>query len=375
MLKHRLTTRSKLSTVLKLARSKAPLALIAVVVLTGLSCGKRKPPLPPRERVLQHVEVTGFQRGNQVILSWKMPARNAPQGSVLNISRADIYRLAEPLSSPQTLSEEEFASRSTLVATLNIRDSDFGAKELTYADTLQFAGQAARLRYALRFVNASGQKAGFSNFVLLEPAARIAGAPTSLSAALTQDAVKLDWDAPTANVDGSTPVSLLGYNVYRSGSDKVPGKLLNTTPISDTNFDDAFFEFDKPQFYFVRAVSVGTGGEPVESRESNIVQLLPKDTFPPSPPAAITVAATPTTISIFFATNPEKDVVGYRLYRSLDPNADKTKWDLLTRDPLTTNTFQDTRVESGKTYYYYLTAVDKAGNVSQPSDVVSETVP
>ena len=375
MLKHRLTTRSKLSTVLKLAKSKAPLALLAVVALTGLSCGKRKPPLPPKERVLQHVEITGFQRGNQVILSWKMPARNAPQGSVLNISRADIYRLAEPLSSPQTLSEEEFASRSTLVATLNIRDSDFGAKELTYADTLQFAGQAARLRYALRFVNASGQKAGFSNFVLLEPAARIAGAPTSLSAALTQDAIKLDWEAPTANVDGSTPVSLLGYNVFRSGSDKVPGKLLNTTPISDTNFDDAFFEFDKPQFYFVRAVSVGTGGEPVESRESNIVQLVPKDTFPPSPPAAITVAATPTTISIFFATNPEKDVVGYRLYRSLDQNADKTKWELLTRDPLTTNTFQDTRVESGKTYYYYLTAVDNAGNVSQPSDVVSETVP
>ena len=39
------------------------------------------------------------------------------------------------------------------------------------------------------------------------------------------------------------------------------------------------------------------------------------------------------------------------------------------------NTFQDTRVESGKTYYYYLTAVDKAGNVSGTSEVVSETVP
>lgn len=375
MLKHRPTTISKLSTVLKLARSKAPLALIAVVVLTGLSCGKRKPPIPPKERVLQHVEITGFQRGNQVILSWKMPARNAPTGSVLNISRADIYRLAEPLSSPLALSEEEFASRSTLVATLNIRDSDFGAKELTYQDTLQFAGQAARLRYAIRFVNASGQKAGFSNFFLLEPAARIAGAPTSLSAAVTQEAIKLDWDAPAANVDGSTPVSLLGYNIYRSESDKVPGKLLNKTPVSDTQFDDAFFAFEKPQFYFVRSVSVGTGGEPVESRESNIIQIVPKDTFPPSPPAAITVAATPTTISIFFATNPEKDVVAYRLYRSQDQSVDKTKWELLTRDPLTTNTFQDTRVESGKTYYYYLTAVDNAGNVSQPSDVVSETVP
>lgn len=340
-----------------------------------LSCGKRKPPLPPKERVLQRVEISGFQRGNQVILSWKMPEKNAPAGSSLHINRADIYRLAEPLTAPQAISEEDFASRSTLVATLNIRESDFGEKTLNHTDVLQFASQPARLRYAIRLVNSSGQKAGFSNFLLLEPAARVAGAPTSLSASVTQDAVELSWTAPTSNVDGSTPVSVLGYNIYRSASDKVPGKLLNRTPVTDTGFDDQFFEFGKPLFYFVRAVSVGTGGEPVESSESNIVQILPKDTFPPTPPAAITIAATPATISIFFAANPEKDVVGYRLYRSTDENLDRKDWELLTPQPLTTNTFQDARVETGKTYYYYLTAIDNVGNVSEPSEVVSETVP
>ena len=341
----------------------------------SLSCGKRKPPLPPTERVVQRVEITGFQRGSQVILSWTMPEKNAPVSSSLHITRADIYRLAEPINSPRAISEEEFASRSTLVAMLNIRESDFGKKTLSYSDVLQFAGQAARLRYAIRLVNASGQKAAFSNFLLLEPASRIAGAPTSLSAVVSQDAIKLTWTAPTTNVDGSTPVSLLGYNIYRSGSDKVPGKLLNRTPVTDTDFDDAFFEFDKPLYYFVRAVSVGSGGEPVESAESNIVQLQAKDTFPPSPPGAITIAATPTTISIFFATNPEKDVVGYRLYRSTDENLEKDKWELLTPQPLTTSTYQDTKVESGRTYFYYLTAIDRAGNVSEVSDVVSETVP
>jgi hypothetical protein len=375
MLNSSFLSKLKLSTAVKLRSAKAPLAVIAVALLIGLSCGKRKPPLPPTERVIQRVEITGFQRGNQVILSWKMPARNASQNSLVNINRADIYRLAEPLSSPQGLSEEEFASRSTLVATLNIRESDFGLKTLNYTDTLQFAGQPARLRYAIRFVNASGQKAAFSNFFLLEPAARVAAAPTSLSAVITQDAVQLTWQAPTANVDGSTPASLLGYNVYRSSSADVPGKLLNKTPTSDTKFEDEFFEFDKTLFYFVRSVSVGTGGEPIESSESNILQILPKDTFAPSPPAAITLAATPTTISIFFATNPEKDVTGYRIYRSEDANLDKTKWELLTTEILSTNTYQDSRVQSGKTYYYYLTAVDKAGNVSEPSDVVSETVP
>src|SRR5215213_5265902 len=146
----------RLYKLLKQLQFKAPLVGLAIAFLMVSGCGKRKPPLPPLERVLKRVEISGFQRGDRVILSWKMPARNAQQGSILNISRADIYRLAEPLSSPLALSEEEFASRSTLVATLNIRDSDFGSKSLGYTDTLQFAGQAARLRYAIRFVNASG---------------------------------------------------------------------------------------------------------------------------------------------------------------------------------------------------------------------------
>lgn len=355
--------------------SKTALALIAVVLLISLSCGKRKPPLPPTEKVLQRVELSGFQRGNQVILSWKMPGKNAPKGSVLHIARADIYRLAEPLTSPQGISEEDFASRSTLVATLNIRDTDFGSKTLNYTDTLQFAGQAARLRYAIRFVNASGQKAAFSNYFLLEPAARIAAAPTSLAAAVSQDAIRLTWQAPTANVDGSVPVRLLGYNIYRSGARNVPAKLLNRTPVGDPSYEDVFFEFDKPLFYFVRAVSVGAGGEPVESGESNIIELTAKDTFPPTAPSAITVAATPTTVSIFFATNPEKDVVGYRIYRSEDPDLPKSEWTLLTKEPVATTTYQDTQVQSGKTYFYYVTATDRAGNTSDVSEVVSETVP
>ena len=49
--------------------------------------------------------------------------------------------------------------------------------------------------------------------------------------------------------------------------------------------------------------------------------------------------------------------------------------DKLNSAPLTKTTFQDENVESGKKYYYYLTAVDQTGNVSPPSEVVSETVP
>ena len=368
-------TRIALSNFVKQNIPKAAFALLALSLLMSLSCGKRKPPLPPKERVSQRVEISGFQRGNQVVLSWKMPARNAATGSVLNISRADIYRLTEKLDSPAGITEEEFASRSTIVATVPIGDDDFGLKTMRYNDTLQFAGQPARIRYAIRFVNAEGQKAACSNFLLLEPAARVAEPPTSLSAEPSQEAMLLRWTAPAANIDGTTPPNIVGYNVYRSPSEKETAKLLTSTPVTSAEYRDEFFEFDKQYFYFVRTVSVGTGGDPIESGESNIVNVKAQDTFAPSSPTAITLAATPTTITIFFAANPEKDVKGYNIYRTEDETLPKDTWELLTPELLPTNTYQDLKVESGKKYFYYITATDKAGNISEASEVVSETVP
>lgn len=352
--------------------NKTILAFILLVMFSFmLSCGKRKPPLPPIEKVPQRVLITGFQRGNQVRLSWTMPARNAPDGSVLNISRADVYRLAEQINSPASLTEEEFASRSTLIAAVPIKDSDFALQTLTYFDTLDFAGQNIRLRYAVRFVNSSGSKAAFSNFLLIEPAPRVANAPSLLPIRTTQKELLLNWKAPETNIDGSKPANILGFNIYRAGINEPTAKLLNQTPVTNSEFRDKNFDFDKNYKYFVRTVSLGTNAEPIESQESNIVEIVPKDVFAPNPPEGITLAASPNTISIFFASNIENDIAGYKIFRSTD----KVNWQLLNDKLLETNTFQDTKVESGKTYYYYLTAVDKFGNESEKSEIVSEIVP
>jgi hypothetical protein len=348
---------------------------VSFVGLSSLACGKRGAPIPPKEKVLQRIELDGFQRGNQVIISWKMPRSNAPIGNVQNISRADVYRLAEPLRAPVQLSEEDFANRSTMIAALKIADADFNSKTLTYKDSLEFADQPVRLRYAIRFVNASGQKAAFSNAIVIEPASKIASNPTDLTVDATQDALRLTWKPPETNIDQTKPVAIIGYNIYRSNSATQPARLLNRSPWQGSSYSDEFFEFNKDYWYFVRAVSAGVGSEPVESAESNVVEFKAKDTFAPSAPAAITIAAAPGTISIFWAINPEKDVVGYRIYRSTDKDLAHEQWTQLTTDLLKPNTYQDTKVESGKTYYYYLTATDTAGNVSPPSEIVNETAP
>lgn len=304
-----------------------------------------------------------------------MPVRNASDTDVLNINRADVYRLIEKDNSPLTLSEEEFANNSTLISSIPIKDTDFAKKTLTFVDELKFSGQPIRLRYAIRFVNAQGQKAAFSNFLIIEPTAKTAEAPSDLKAKTTEQAIVLNWNAPNKNVDGSTPANILGYNIYRFTDKAENAKALNQSPITQTEFSDKTFEFNKEYSYFVRTVSLGKNTEPVESSESNTIKILPKDTFAPAAPTAITIAAAPNVLSIFFAVNLEKDIAGYRVYRTTDANLPKADWSLLTAELLETNTFQDKTVESGKTYFYYLVAIDKAGNISQPSEIVSEIAP
>jgi predicted phage tail protein len=351
-------------------------------VCTFTACGKRRPPLPPVERVQQRTEfLSGAQQGNEVILSWPAPARNAPDSSVQSIRRIDVYRLAEKPGAPLALTEDEFSARATLVGSVTSEQIQTAGDTLTYRDTLELAGQPTRLRYAIRYVNASGQRAAFSNFLSIEPAARIAQAPAlSSEVKIAEDAITLSWQPPAANIDNSTPVNLLGYNVYRTDeSQTAPGNQpLNTTLISGNEYADKNFQFGSNYRYIVRAVSLGTGGAQVESLNSNAVSVAPRDVFAPLAPERPSIAApepSSARLAIFFAANKETDIAGYNIYRSTDPDLPKQNWTKLNQTLLTRTSFTDDKVEPGKTYYYYVIAVDKAGNVSPPSEVGSEKAP
>ena len=355
--------------------------VVVAVIFAALGCGKRRPPLPPIERVQQRTELlSGAQQGNEVILSWPAPRRNAPDSSVQSIRRIDVYRLAETPGAPLGLTEEEFAARATLVGSVTFEQIQTAGDTLTYRDALELAGQPTRLRYALRYVNASGQRAAFSNFLTIEPAARIAQPPVlSSQPRIAEDAIILTWGPPAANIDGSTPVNLLGYNVYRMDESQtdVNQTAINSALVSGTTYSDRNFKFGQDYRYIVRSVSLGTGGAQVESLNSNVVPAQPRDVFAPAPPERPSIAPDPSfgRLAIFFAANKEVDIAGYHIYRSTDPNLPKQSWTKLNQELLTRTNYRDERVESGKTYYYYIVAVDNAGNMSQPSEVASETVP
>lgn len=353
--------------------------LLAMAALSlAPTCGKRRPPLPPVERIPQRTELlSGAQRGNQVILSWPAPRRNADEGSVQSIRRVDVFRVAEKPNAPLPMIEDEFAARATLVGSVTYDEIKKGADNLTYTDTLELAGEPARLRYAVRYVNAAGQRAAFSNFLLIEPAARVAEPPANVTREISEPAIIIRWDPPKTNIDGSTPVNLLGYNVYRTTASQpeTSQSPLNPKPITTNEYQDRSFRFGEKYSYVVRSVSLGTLGKPVESLNSNSVDAAPVDIYPPSPPDKVSVGAAPGRLSVFWPANPEPDIAGYLVYRSTDPDLPKDRWTLLTRELSTRTTFTDENVDPGKTYFYYVLAVDNAGNKSQPSEVVSEKVP
>jgi len=362
-----------------LERLGSPLLLLPFLfVLTLSHCGKRRPPLPPVENVPQRTELlSGVQRGNQVILSWPAPRRNAPPESVQGIRRIDIYRVAERPDDSLPLTEEEFSSRATLIGSVPFSSIARTAENVTYVDTLML-NEPVRLRYALRYANSAGQRAAFSNFLLIEPATRVSQPPILLSVANeSESVVKVRWQTPPANVDNSTPLNLLGYNIYRTarGQNDPAQTPLNTALLTSNEFDDQTFTFGEEYVYLVRAVSLGTSGAQVESLNSNALSGAPRDIFPPSAPRDISHFAAPRRLSLFFPANPERDIAGYNIYRSTDPNAPKENWTKLNRTLLERTTYQDDAVEAGVKYYYYLTAVDTAGNTSQFSTVVSEVVP
>ena len=340
------------------------------------ACGKIGDPLPPIPRApLTVSDLTATQQGDRIILSF--PLNRTPR-SILP-RRIDVYRLVESADAPLALTEESFSTRSTIIATIPVTQIPDKASVVTYPDQIDFRAAAAkpRYRYAVRLVNQEDRPADFSNYALIEPLIEIAEPPTGLQTTLSQTELEIRWTPPAANLSGKRPANVAGYNIYRrSGQSAIK---LNTKPLTEPRFVDRTFQFDTPYEYVVRALSLsppvaGKPAEALESNESQVVAITPKDTFPPSAPTAITIASVNGVVSIFWPANPEPDVAGYNVYRSENETAPPDKWAKLNQQLHKPTSFQDNRVQVGKQYFYQLTAVDMNGNESSRSETKSEVV-
>jgi hypothetical protein len=364
--------------------TRAPAIRFFFVIAFAVSlsaCGKVGAPVPPAHFTERTADLSAIQRGGKVMLSWPAPRLVAKETDRNYIARVDIFRLTETRDQLPVLDPDDFEEQAVNVGFLDRATIEAQVKQLgrlDFTDVINLTDPRSlantRLRYAVRYVNKREQAALFSNSVAIDPVPGIALPPAGLSVAKQeQDAVTLSWVAPDANVDGTQPATVVGYNLYRRNAKKAnPGEPLNLEPITATTFIDTKFQYGINYVYVVRALSQGANGL-IESADSKPLPFAPKDTFPPSAPEPVTIASANGVISLFWPSAPERDVIGYVVYRARAADAPEDQWTKLTPQPITPVTFRDDRVEIDQTYFYRVTAVDRFNNESRPSAVVSET--
>jgi len=354
---------------------------ILIIALSSAACGKVGAPVAPARLSERTANLTAIQRGASVLLSWPPPALIQDESSRSYISRVEIYRLTELSDQEPVLDPDDYEDTAQVIGVMDRATIEGQAKApglLHFADAVNLTTlkrQAhTRLRYAVRYVNKRGQAAAFSNTVAVEPAPEIALPPVDLIAkANVQDAVTISWSPPAANVDGATPASVVGYNLYRRRARRDSGgELLTPEPLTVTSFTDTTFQYVADYVYFVRALSQGASGL-IESSDSEPLSFRPIDTFAPTAPDPVSIASANGTISLFWPSSAERDVIGYNVYRANSEDSPDNGWVKLNNEPLTAVTFRDDLVVIDQTYYYKVTAVDRFNNESARSRVIRET--
>jgi hypothetical protein len=90
-----------------------------------------------------------------------------------------------------------------------------------------------------------------------------------------RDALVLQWDAPTENVDGSPLTDLRGYNLYRMLESGGAIVRVNTQLIQEPGYVDENLEDGRTYYYIVRAVN-SRGIESSDSNEATGITLKPQ---------------------------------------------------------------------------------------------------
>jgi hypothetical protein len=351
----------------------AAVLMAAICLLFASGCARIADPEPPEVLIPRAAtDLAAAQIADSVVLTITLPTQNTDGFPASTLKTMEVFRVAQsvkeklPALPMRPLTEKEFLAQATQI--LSIPSSRFSSylhnKTLIIRDTPQpqaNTGLHSQLfRYAVIFANKKGQAAGLSNQVSIQLIS-IPPAPEGISVQTTENAVVLKWRAPYENADGSKPASIAGYNIYRSEqADSFSPLPINTDPLQQTEFQDRNFEFDKTYFYAIS--TIGSLKEPfAESLHSTVVEVKPRDVFPPAPPEDFNSVFENNKVVLLWTPSTSSDVSGYRIYRQEKETSSRQ---LLQEALITGLSYQDRGIELNKTYEYSIQAVDTHGNES-----------
>jgi len=382
--------------------------LFIAVFCVSFATGCAAPSEPTTRHAPAPAAVTGLsarQLGSRVYLSFALPTKTEDHKAFSATLSLDIHwEFVAPGATPPDAAAIE--KQNVLVRVPSALMSQYTNEghvlfpvELKPEDLKShFGGRAAFVVRTRISARRASEPSNVAVVRVYPPPAPIA----DLAATVTQEAVELKWSAVTPQAGPSDPAganatAAVSYRVYRAERTGAKANAAtathaatsaNTTtapsaPLSELlgetttpSFRDTTFEFGHAYVYSVRSVvRYGpTPNESVESDESNLLALTPKDIFPPAAPQGLVAVSVPATsnapagIELSWAISAESDLAGYNIYRS---DQDSESRQRLNQSTLLTPAYRDITVLPGRLYSYTVTAVDRAGNESPASEPVT----
>jgi len=346
--------------------------------------GEPVPPLPPIPVAVS--DLSARQVGKSVLLTFTPPNKSTLGERLTETPTLEVLRgsLAEDgTPEPRSFRVVDTVPGTVLGSYVQQGKAEFPepiSPEEMRANPVESVAYRIRTRVSERKVSADSNAVT----VILHPVPEAIGA---VELKVAETGIQLKWTAPSSNSLGEPISGVKEYHVYRGELEaepaggaamdlrqakwKLPLLQLATTAVPE--YEDRGFDYGKTYAYVVRS-AVPAGGELIESGDSTTAIVTPKDTFPPAAPQSVVAAVLPGSstgpyvVDLSWGINVETDLAGYRVYRSA---SEGTSGELLTPDLLLTPAYRDTSVEGGHSYWYTVTAVDRAGNQSGPSQAIA----
>jgi hypothetical protein len=365
-------------------------ALPCIALLVG--CASVGAPLPPSLELIQPpTDLRAVRKGDKVYLSWTIPSKTMDRQSVRHRGTTLVCRslqvvMANCDTPVGTIAPDQSAPTSTAARTQTSFVDQLPADDLREASP-------RTITYAVEPLNTSDRSAGLSNQVHIFLAPTIAP-PSDFRAELTAEGVRLSWTGELLSLPAS-PVAYF-YRVYRrvqGTTDRtVIGQMIRGTDAHPAVLDQTI-AWEKHYEYWLNVVTdiqsnphaCPNSTTPIaltcfdhteiEGDDTPVVSIFTHDIYPPAVPSGLQAVfsgpgQTPF-IDLLWAPDTDPDLAGYNIYRHEQGQpAAKINTDLVK-----TPSYRDARVESGKTYFYSISAVDLRGNESAHSEEGSESVP
>jgi hypothetical protein len=331
-------------------------------------CGVQGPPRPPRlERPAAIKDLSVVQVGQALEIHFSVPRQTSAGERLTKPLEVEILRSVAPQGTGLAkLPEPEVWLRLTRNEWLPYAQDDKVSylAHLTEQEFRAWRGQTLVLaiRTLTRGFRHRALESDLSNQVDV-PIIDVSEPVVGVSVVTTEKALEVRFAPPAEMLSGQPLHGLAGYRIYRSNTD-APSDFKMIGETAAPPYRDSQFEFGRTYYYRVQA-AFGEPGHWALSDASQVAKVTPRDTFPPAAPRGLTGIYSAGGVELVWTANAENDLAGYNVYRMENPPPER-----LNKELLRTPVFRDTTAAPGKTFRYYVTAVDLTGNESRPSESV-----